>query len=77
MGRKKEVTIDDNQNLSNGYSELKSYSSYKVLLTKFVKKFSTTDTTNQDIDIGNNITINFSNNVVNLLSSSIYRTYNQ
>ena len=36
----------------NEHSELKSYPGYKVLITTFVRKFVTTDTTNQDVNIG-------------------------
>ena len=52
MERKKEATPDNEQNLMNEHSELKSYPGYKVLITTFVRKFVTADSMNQDANIG-------------------------
>ena len=58
MERKKEVTVENAQNLKKIHSELKSYPGNKVLIITFVKKFSTSDTTNQGINIGKYTLIN-------------------
>ena len=52
LERKKEATTDDEQNLINGNSKIEN-GEYKVLVTTFVKRFITSDRTNQDINIGN------------------------
>ena len=52
LERKKEATTDDEQNLINGNSKIEN-EGYNVLVTTFVKRFITSDTTKQDINIGN------------------------
>ena len=51
LERKKEATTDDEQNLINGKSKIENVGN-KVLVTTFVKRFITSDRTNQDINIG-------------------------
>ena len=52
--RKKEATKDKQQNVIDGNSEIKNLSGSKVLVTTFVKKFITSDKTQEDINIGKN-----------------------
>ena len=54
LERKKEATKDKQQNVIDGNSEIKNLSGSKVLVTTFVKKFVTSDKTQEDINIGKN-----------------------